>query len=120
MTIQPGDQYSRNVYTPAGRHDIAFLYEVVTLVFRQLDLRALRFAGLLVSMVVLEAACLTICVPTAPVNVRPGSTIFAEIKVASVIGLEREMSSAFTTVEPAVLPWNFLPVHMSADMTIAR
>lgn len=119
-------------------------------------LRAIRFAGLLVSMVVLEAAILMLCVPTASitpgpgamgirpdgqirvqvnrfssiseaavfangeqrllersidgndytaqVHAQPGSAIFVEIKVESAIGLERDLSSSFTTVEPEILP----------------
>jgi hypothetical protein len=148
-----GYEYAGNVYSPAGRHDFAFLFEALSLVFRNLELRSLRLAGMLVFLVILEAACLSICVPTAaitpgpgnteissnqliqvrvprfslisevavyvngeqdlvehnikskefttPVNARPGSTVVIEIKVESALGLEREMSSTFTTAEPA-------------------
>lgn len=138
------------------RHDIAFILDAILLILRQRDLRVLRFAGMLVSVVVLEAACLMICVPTASitsgsgatgisvdgqihirvnrfssindavvfvngeqrlhergvdgndftaqVDARPGSTISVEIKVESAIGLERDMSSTFTTAAPEILP----------------
>jgi hypothetical protein len=60
-------------YSSRRRHEIAFLLESLSLVFRHIDLRSLRFAGILVSLVVLEAVGLTVCIPTASITPGQGS-----------------------------------------------